>query len=119
MIRFPKGSDRVLTLDKTGVMPGVGVMGFGTMKVPKNNKKGYRKLNVIWGIEGNCEHVSVEPVNGGCPTWAEMCFVKDYFWEDEDEVVQIHPKKSEYVNIVENCLHLWRPINGILFPASK
>jgi hypothetical protein len=26
-------------------------------------------------------------------------------------VVQYHPAKSEYVNNMPNCLHLWRPVN--------
>ena len=37
-----------------------------------------------------------------------MCQVKDLFWEEEEVVVQFHPKKSEYVNMHEGCLHLWR-----------
>lgn len=36
--------------------------------------------------------------------------LKDIFFDDEEEVYQIHPKKSEYVNLSENCLHLWKPI---------
>lgn len=39
-----------------------------------------------------------------------MCVLKDIFFGEEEEVYQIHPKKSQYVNRVENCLHLWRPI---------
>ena len=39
-----------------------------------------------------------------------MCFIKDVFWDEEDVVIQYHPKKSEYVNRHENCLHLWRPV---------
>ena len=39
-----------------------------------------------------------------------MCVLKDIFFDDEEEVYQIHPKKSEYVNQQENCLHLWKPI---------
>lgn len=27
-------------------------------------------------------------------------------WE---HVIQFFPKKSEYVNLVNNCMHLWRP----------
>ena len=39
-----------------------------------------------------------------------MCVLKDVFWGGEEEVYQIHPKKSEYVNAIDNCLHLWKPI---------
>jgi hypothetical protein len=32
-----------------------------------------------------------------------------FLWRGK-EAYQIHPKKSQYVNHVENCLHLWKPI---------
>ena len=57
------------------------------------------------------QHVSIELYARRLPTWEEMCFVKDIFWDEEEEVVQIHPKKSHYVNLTE-ALHLWRPVNG-------
>lgn len=49
------------------------------------------------------------------PTWKEMCFAKRTFWDGEDEVVQFHPKESEYVNCHPFTLHLWRPV-GVTFP---
>jgi len=56
------------------------------------------------------EHVSVKALNvKRCPTWDEMCFVKDLFWDSEDVVMQLHPARSEYVNFHPNVLHLWRP----------
>lgn len=58
------------------------------------------------------EHVSVHCVSKGIertPTWAEMCFVKDIFWDREDCVIQYHPAESEYVNLHKHTLHLWRP----------
>ena len=59
--------------------------------------------------EDGWEHVSFMPYNKNkLPSWEDMCQLKDVFWEDEEAVIQIHPKKSEYVNVVENCLHLWR-----------
>lgn len=58
---------------------------------------------------GGWEHVSAHRPNGKMPTWEEMCALKDIFWEEEEVVVQYHPKKSESVNIHEGCLHLWRP----------
>ena len=67
---------------------------------------------VIFGFDKNgWEHVSVSPYNGKIPTWDDMCAIKDIFWEEEEAVIQILPKKSEYVNMVENCLHLWRNKN--------
>lgn len=57
------------------------------------------------------EHVSVSKPNQ-CPTWEEMCFIKDLFWEADDTVYQIHPPADEYINNHRYCLHLWRPIQG-------
>lgn len=62
------------------------------------------------------EHVSVSIGEVGkkskrVPNWAEMCYVKDLFWDEEDTVIQFHPAKSQYVNLHEFVLHLWRPTN--------
>ncbi len=59
------------------------------------------------------EHVSVS-IEHRTPNWAEMCFVKDLFWRDDEPVVQFHPPKSEYVNFHPFCLHLWRPLAALL-----
>jgi len=53
------------------------------------------------------QHVSVSLKNR-CPNWQEMCFVKDLFFGEEETVVQFHPKRSEYVNNSDYCLHLWK-----------
>lgn len=63
------------------------------------------------------EHVSVSLAHR-CPTREEMCLVKNLFWDDGDTVVQYHPRKSEYVNHMKYCLHLWRWMNGD-FPRPK
>lgn len=58
------------------------------------------------------EHVSVNAIKGKssrCPSWKEMAFVKDLFWDAEDVVMQLHPRRSQYVNAHPNVLHLWRP----------
>lgn len=55
-------------------------------------------------------HISQRETKLQTPLWDEMCFVKDLFWDDEDVVMQLHPKKSEYVNNHPNTLHLWRPL---------
>ena len=67
-----------------------------------------QRVRVIASDGLGWEHVSVSREDR-CPTWDEMCQVKDLFWGDEDTVVQYHPPKSQYVNIHKNCLHLWRP----------
>lgn len=51
--------------------------------------------------------VSVAAKKMRMPTWEEMCFVKNKFFEPEEEAFQIHPKQSEYVNLQNYTLHLW------------
>jgi len=60
------------------------------------------------------EHVSVS-LEGRTPNWKEMCFVKDLFWDDDEMVIQYHPKKQDYVNHHGYCLHMWRNKN-VEFP---
>lgn len=67
-----------------------------------------RDLVVIASDWGKWQHVSVSLKNR-CPNWDEMCHVKDLFWNDEEECIQFHPKKSEYVNAMPYCLHIWKP----------
>jgi len=55
------------------------------------------------------EHVSVS-LKDRCPTWEEMCEIKELFFDKEDTVMQLHPPKSKYVNVHNYCLHLWRPL---------
>ena len=45
-----------------------------------------------------------------CPTWDEMCLIKDIFWDEEECVVQFHPPRSQYVDTHPYCLHLWKKI---------
>ncbi len=65
------------------------------------------------------EHVSISMTVKRCPNWTEMCFIKDLFWDAEDCVVQFHPPKSEYVNLHDFCLHLWRPTSAELPRPTK
>lgn len=53
------------------------------------------------------EHVSVSHPSR-CPTWEEMCKVKEMFWRDDETVVQFHPRKERYYNVHPYCLHLWK-----------
>lgn len=69
---------------------------------------GNKKGSVIFGWEGVWEHISFSPYGNKLPSWDDMCELKDTFFRDDEIVIQMHPKKSEYVNIRENCLHLWR-----------
>lgn len=93
--------------------------GAGFIRLPRNNKTGFIKATIIWSWGMGWEHVSVCPINGSMPTWDDMCLIKEMFWNDDDCVVQYHPPKSEYVNNMPNCLHLWKPIKeSIPMPPS-
>lgn len=86
----------------------------GAVKRVRNGKE--RELFVIASDGALWEHVSVHVYDSESkkfflPLWDEMCFIKDLFWDEEDVVMQLHPKKSEYVNNHAYVLHLWRPVS--------
>ena len=79
--------------------------------------------HVIASVDGDWDHVSVSLITVDCrhqlkrcPKWDEMCFIKNLFFEEEEETIQFHPKKSEYVNLNPYVLHMWRPHQD--FPKS-
>lgn len=85
----------------------------GVFIIPHDRISGYF-YHVQASDGGGWDHVSVtlkskERKIERCPTWQEMCFAKSFFWDDEEEVMQLHPKKSDWVNVHPYCLHLWRP----------
>ena len=85
----------------------------GAFMVPlKTNRQ---TVAVIASDEGGWEHVSVSR-SDRCPTWGEMCEVKELFFGPDEWVVQYHPARADYVNVHPFCLHLWRP-TGQTFPT--
>lgn len=75
--------------------------------------KDCKTCSLVVSVGGGYDHVSIAPKHKfTLPTWEDMAELKDICFYDDEEVYQIHPPKSEYVNIKENCLHLWRPSNG-------
>ena len=82
----------------------------GAFFIPRQQTKKGKYFLCIVSDAGGWEHVSVAiPAEKRNPTWDEMCYIKSLFWEEEDAVVQLHPPKSQYVNLAPYCLHLWRP----------
>ncbi len=86
---------------------------FGTLSKDGNNgmfrvQIRDKVFKVIASDGMDWEHVSVSRPDR-CPTWEEMCAIKDMFWGEDDVVVQYHPRKADYVNAHPFCLHLWRP----------
>lgn len=53
------------------------------------------------------EHVLLNPKNR-LPTYEEMANLKDIFWNQNEVTIQVHPSKSDYINIENYTLHLWR-----------
>lgn len=58
------------------------------------------------------DHVSVS-LPDHCPSWSQMSFIKDLFFEPHEVAMQLHPV-SEYVNNHPYCLHLWRPLRAAI-----
>lgn len=85
----------------------------GFFIIPHYKVNGYDIRCQISDGEG-WEHVSVtigpthKPATRN-PTWDEMCWVKNIFWNDDECVIEYHPAKSEYVSCHPFCLHLWKP----------
>jgi hypothetical protein len=70
--------------------------------------EGLPDLRVIVSDGFAWDHVSVSTATR-CPTWEEMCLVKELFFKDEECVMQLHPPRSEWINQHPYTLHLWRP----------
>ena len=71
----------------------------------RNNGK---TLLVIICNSSGWDHVSLSLNVMRCPTWGEMCYIKDLFFDDNEIVVQFHPKKSDYIDYHPYTLHLWK-----------
>ena len=51
------------------------------------------------------------------PDWNEILDVRYTFFDTNNDVFQVLPPKSEYVNFHPNCFHLWSPIGRRLTPG--
>lgn len=83
----------------------------GAFVIPASTRG--RPLRVVASDGMGWEHVSVS-MPDRCPTWEDMDFVKNLFWDPEDAVMQLHPPRSMHVNNHPYCLHLWRPIDAFI-----
>lgn len=89
--------------------------GFGGIyysKIIYNNGKPKLEnpLNFLFSWACGFEHLSVSTPTR-CPTWEEMCIMKDLFWKDDEVCMQLHPAKEDYIDNMKYCLHIWKPIN--------
>lgn len=69
---------------------------------------GKEYFQVIASNQCGWEHVSISHENR-CPTYPEMVYIKEMFFHNGEIAFQVHPRKENYINIAQNCLHLWRP----------
>lgn len=92
----------------------------GTTFIGEISFEKWRGSCIVGMNEDGWEHVSISPHNHRyTPNWDDMCRIKNLFWNDDEEAYQIHPKKSEYVNIQSNCLHIWKPIGRELGELTR
>lgn len=49
---------------------------------------------------------------GRVPTYAEMCQLHRAVWGDAGYSYEVHPPRSQHVNIHEHALHLWGRADG-------
>lgn len=77
------------------------------------DKKTRVKLNFIMSWGAGWEHCSVSITDRykRTPSWEQMCFIKNSFWNEDECCVEYHPAKKDYVNNHEYCLHIWKPID--------
>ena len=67
------------------------------------------KGHVIFDNNDGIEHVSISPKSTNIiPNWYELVELKRIFWRPDEEAIQWIPKDSGYVNVMKNCLHLWK-----------
>lgn len=85
----------------------------GAFSIPGPNNQTF----IVVASDGmGWEHVSVHVAGvNRCPTWEEMCFIKDLFWEPHECVIQYHPPQNIYIDAHPYTLHLWKP-QGIDLP---
>ena len=84
--------------------------GIGGVIYDKNTRV---KLNFILSWGAGWEHCSVSITDRykRTPSWEQMCFIKNSFWNEDECCVEYHPAKKDYVNNHEYCLHIWKPID--------
>ena len=60
-------------------------------------------------------HLSVSRSNKEIPSWLAMGEVKEVFLGPERTAIQVHPPRSQYVNIEEGVLHIFCCTDGMEF----
>ena len=67
----------------------------------------HRNLKLLVTIDDGMLHLSISHPKR-YPTWDEILRTRYKFVDEKMELVMHLPKKSEYVNLHQNCFHLWQ-----------
>jgi hypothetical protein len=89
----------------------------GYFILPNPNQLSALKLKVIASNGGGWDHVSVSTCSR-CPTWDEMAWIREKFFEPDEIPVQFGIGRNGSVPYVNNhpyCLHWWRA-HHVLYP---
>lgn len=69
----------------------------------------YGECSAINFNDEEWEHIMLNlEEHNRCASYEEMSVLKETFWEENEIAIQVHPKKSEYINLRQYALHLWR-----------
>ncbi len=79
----------------------------GCFVLPNPRGASEPELRVIATDGQGWDHVSVS-TRSRTPTWEEMAFIRDLFFEQSEIPVQFGPPRALYVNVHPYCLHWWR-----------
>jgi len=72
-------------------------------------------LRIIISSGAGWEHASVSRMSR-MPTYTDMEWVAQTFWEPTDTLMQLHVPKKDHINEYEYCLHWWRPVDDSRIP---
>jgi len=71
-----------------------------------------RKLRLFVSVDDHVLHMSISHPTR-YPTWDEILRTRYKFFDAKTEMVMYMPKKEEYVNIHQNCFHLYE-LRGLM-----
>lgn len=71
-------------------------------------------IKVMSSDQQGWDHVSVS-LEHRIPTWDEMCYIKNLFFDPDETVIQFHPAFKDYINVHPYVLHMWRK-HGFEYP---
>jgi len=93
--------------------------GWGDATSWHNHKKGLAVLGGVEEIDGEkWLHVSISHQKR-MPTYDEMVYLKRHWFGNEATALEIHPPRSEHVNLHKFCRHLWTNLERRVVPDLR